>query len=191
MMAKIAKFENLMAKSATIVKAKLAVNDLNRHHYQNYNLTLAQHPSETTQRFMLRVLAFALNASDTLSFTKGLCADDEPELWQKNLSDEIQLWIELGLPDEKRIKKACTQAKQAILYAYGENNQQIWWQKMQSSAAKFNNLQIVSIAYTQSQALANLFARNLDLTFTIEDNQVWVSSEQENCEINLTNLNSG
>lgn len=65
---------------------------------------------------MVRVLAFALNASDSLQFTRGLSTDDEPELWQKSLSDEIELWIEVGQPDESRLRKACNRAARVRVY---------------------------------------------------------------------------
>ena len=108
-----------MALSATICKADLNIVDMDRHYYQQHSLTVAQHPSENDERLMIRLLAFALHADEFLSFTKGLSTDDEPDLWQKSLSGEIELWIELGLPSEKRLKKACGRAQQVILYTYG------------------------------------------------------------------------
>ena len=99
-----------MALSATICKADLNIVDMDRHYYQQHSLTVAQHPSENDERLMIRLLAFALHADEFLSFTKGLSTDDEPDLWQKSLSGEIELWIELGLPSEKRLKKACGRA---------------------------------------------------------------------------------
>ena len=108
-----------MALKSTIIKAQLSLSDMDRHLYQDFNLTLAQHPSENDQRLMVRLLAYALNACDGLEFTKGLSADDEPEVWHKNYSEEIELWIELGLPDEKLIRKACGRAKRVIVYCYG------------------------------------------------------------------------
>lgn len=105
-----------MALKATIFKAEISISDMDRHYYQEHPLTIAQHPSETNERMMVRLLAFALNADERLEFTKGLSADDEPELWNKNYSDEIELWIELGQPDEKRIRKACGRSRQVIIY---------------------------------------------------------------------------
>lgn len=108
-----------MAPKATVYKAQLQIADMDRGYYHDHNLTLAQHPSETDARMMLRLLAFALNASDSLQFSKGLCVDDEPELWQKSLSDEIELWVEFGQSDEKWVRKACGRSKQVQLFAYG------------------------------------------------------------------------
>ncbi|WP_462156756.1 YaeQ family protein [Pseudoalteromonas sp. GB56] len=177
-----------MALKATIIKARLNISDMNRHHYQEYPMTVAQHPSETEQRLMIRLLAFALNASEELQFTKGLCAEDEPELWVRELDDSISLWIDLGLPEEKRIKKACTQAKHVILYTYGENNQSVWWQKNQQKLSQFKNLTIISLAYEETQQLAAMASRSVDLTITIEDNEVWVSNNEQTLQITLTSL---
>src|SRR6478609_7781043 len=107
-----------MALNATIIKAELHVADMDRHYYQQHNLTLAQHPSETDERLMVRLLVFALYASEFLTFTKGLSSEDEPDLWQKSLTGDIELWIELGLPSDKRIRKACGRAQQVIIYSY-------------------------------------------------------------------------
>ena len=100
-----------MALKATIFKVDISISDMDRHYYADHNLTIARHPSENDERMMLRVLAFILNASETLSFTKGLSEVDDPDLWQKNLHGDIERWIELGQPSEQRIKKGCNQSQ--------------------------------------------------------------------------------
>ncbi len=104
-----------MALKATIYKATVNVADLDRNQFLDASLTLARHPSETQERMMLRLLAWLKYADERLQFTRGLCADDEPEAWLRNDHLGIDLWIELGLPDERRIKKACTQAAEVAL----------------------------------------------------------------------------
>jgi len=104
-----------MAIGSTINKVSLNVADMDRHYYGQHELTLAVHPSETDQRFIVRVIAFALNAHEELVFTKGLGADDEPEIWQKSLSGEIELWMDFGQVDEKRIRRACGRSKRVIV----------------------------------------------------------------------------
>lgn len=172
-----------MALKATINKVSLNLSDMDKHLYQDFNFTIAQHPSETDQRMMLRILAFALNASEQLEFTKGLCADDEPELWQKSLSDEIELWIELGLPDEKRLKKASNKSQRVILYTYGEGDQAVWLDKNKNKLFNYNNLACVSISYEQSQQLAQLAARSMRFSVTIQDGQVWFNSDDHSVVI--------
>ena len=104
-----------MALKATIYKATVNVADLDRNQFLDASLTLARHPSETQERMMLRLLAWLKYADERLQFTRGLCADDEPEAWLRNDHLGIDLWIELGLPDERRIKKACTQAAEVAI----------------------------------------------------------------------------
>lgn len=129
-----------MALKATIYKATVNVADLDRNQFLDASLTLARHPSETQERMMLRLLAWLKYADERLQFTRGLCADDEPEAWLRNDHLGIDLWIELGLPDERRIKKACTQAAEVALFTYNSRAAQIWWQQNQSKCAQFANL---------------------------------------------------
>lgn len=115
-----------MALKATIFKAEIQVADMDRHHYADYSLTLARHPSETDERMMVRLLAFALFADPALAFGKGLCVDDEPDLWQKDLTGTIERWIDVGQPDEKWTRKACGRAREVVLVAYGRALE-VWW----------------------------------------------------------------
>lgn len=166
-----------MAINATIIKTQLQLADMDKHIYQDFNLTLAQHPSENAQRLMIRILAFALNASDDLTFTKGLCADDEPELWQRSLTDEIELWIELGTPDEKRLKKACSKSQHVMLYTYGGGTADVWWQQQESKLQSMSKLRVFNLPAAQTQELAQLLQKNMSLQFSIQDGEVMVSSE--------------
>jgi uncharacterized protein YaeQ len=173
-----------MALKATVFKLNLEVADMRRHLYQSYPLTIAQHPSETSRRTMLRLLAFAVNASDSLQFTRGLCVDDEPELWQKSLAGDIELWIELGLPDEKRLKKASRRANRVVLYAYGSAFS-VWWPENRAKLALLNNLDVFYLQETASQSLADLLERNMQLHCSIDDEQIWLSSQSRNIMIEL------
>ncbi|WP_417518918.1 YaeQ family protein [Marinobacter sp.] len=166
-----------MALKATIFKATLNIADMDRHYYADHQLTIAQHPSENDERMMIRLLAFALNASEELEFTKGLSTDDEPELWRKSLSDEIELWIELGLPDESRLRKACNRSRQVILYAYGARAVPVWMEKHQNKLSRFNNLTIISLPDESTEALARLAERNMNYQVTIQDGEVSFSNE--------------
>lgn len=177
-----------MALKATIFKADIQISDMDRHYYAGHELTIARHPSETDERMMLRVLAFALYAHEQLSFTKGLSTDDEPDLWQKSLSDEIELWIDLGQPDEKRIRKAAGKSKQVILITYGGNSAQVWWDQNQDKFDRFNNLSILNIDETASKALTELTDRNMQLQCTIQDGQIWLGNETTTVEITPSRL---
>ncbi|CAE1149257.1 YaeQ family protein [Serratia sp. Tan611] len=172
-----------MALKATIYKATVNIADMDRHFYHDAALTLAQHPSETEQRMMLRLLAWICHADERLTFTKGLSADDEPELWQRNDHNGLELWIELGLPDEKRLKKACNQSPCVVLYAYGERAAQVWWQSMQSKVAAYRNLSIRFLNDEQLTRLAALANRNMTLQATLQEGTIWLSDAQSSLEI--------
>jgi len=168
-----------MAQNSTVFKAHLQIADMDRHYYADHAITLALHPSETEERMMLRLLAFALYASDRLEFTKGLYADDEPDLWLKSYSDEIELWIDLGLPSDKRIRKACNRAKAVTLICYGSDQAvEPWLHSIHAERTRHRNLEIIRIPADQSKALAELAERGMHLQVNIQDGQVWFSSQQ-------------
>lgn len=166
-----------MALKATIFKAELAIADMDRHYYETHQLTLARHPSENDERMMLRLVAFALNASNQLQFTKGLSTDDEPDLWQKSLSDEIELWIDLGQPSDKRIRQACGKAKQVKIYTYGGNTADAWWQQAGKICKRHNNLHVINIDVEASTQLAALTERTMQLQVNIQDGELLISSQ--------------
>ncbi|TDT41700.1 uncharacterized protein YaeQ [Halospina denitrificans] len=166
-----------MALKATICKAALTIADMDRQYYGDHSLTLAQHPSENDERLMVRLLAFALNASETLEFTRGLSTDDEPELWDRNLTGEIDLWIELGLPDEDRIRKACNRARRVRVYAYGGRIVDVWWQKLHGKLGRYDNLEVINLPRDGTQALADMADKGMALQCTIQEGQVGVGNE--------------
>lgn len=174
-----------MALKSTILKCELQIADMNRAYYATHALTIARHPSETEERMMVRILAFALNANDELTFTKGLSTDDEPALWQKTLSGEIELWIDLGQMDEKRIRKACGRASQVIVYTYNRRSADVWWQQNVSKLDRLKNLSVVHLAADISQTLAQLAQKSMKLQCTIQDDQVWFGNADESFQVSL------
>ena len=172
-----------MALKATIFKANLQIADMDRHHYQDYNLTVARHPSENDERMMMRILAYAVNADENLQFTKGLSTDDEPDLWLKDLTGDVQLWIEVGLPDERRIRKACHQSRQVIIYTYGDRAAPVWREQNASVLKRFSNLKIIFIGGEQLTALAGMTERSMNLQCSIQDKQLMFTSEKGAADI--------
>src|SRR5690554_3628858 len=158
-----------MALRATIFKLELHVADMDRGYYGSHVLTLARHPSETDERMMLRVLAFALYADEGLAFTRGLSTTDEPALWQKDLTGSILNWIELGHPDERRLLQASGKSRHVVALCYGGHASRVWWQGVQTGLARVPNLSVLSVAPTQVQALAGLSQRSMTLHVTIQE----------------------
>lgn len=179
-----------MALNATIFKADLQIADMDRHYYNSHALTIARHPSETDERMMVRVLAFARHAHEALSFAKGLSDNDEPDIWQKDLTGAIDLWIEVGLPEEKRILKACGRAGQVVLYTYGGHGASIWWNQISSKLARLKNLTVINVAPATTQALANMAQRSMQLQCTVEDGDVWLGGDDGTVQVEMSILMS-
>jgi uncharacterized protein YaeQ len=164
-----------MALKSTIFKATLGVADLDRPYYGDHTLTLARHPSETDERLMVRLLAFALFADDRLEFGRGLSTEDEPALWLRDYSGSIRLWIEVGLPDERTLRKAAGRADAVAVLAYGGRAVDVWWSKEGAALARLAKLRVLALSAEQSGALAALAGRNMQLQCTIQDGQIWLS----------------
>ncbi len=158
-----------MALKSTIYKFNTQVNNFDTDHYQHYSLSIALHPSEKVERMLLRWVAFCLFANERLSFTKGLSTDDEPDLWQKSLSDEIELWIELGLPDEKRLKKGLNRSQQCVVFAYGGQKVESWFEQVQRSKLDLARLQVYQVDTNLFTDIASELDRNVIADCTIQD----------------------
>jgi uncharacterized protein YaeQ len=172
-----------MALTATLYKAGLAIADIDRHYYADHTLTLARHPSETEERLMVRLFAFACHASDSLHFSRGLSSEDEPALWAHRLNGEIDLWLEVGQPDERRLRRACHRAAQVVVYSYGSRAADLWWQRSASDLAGLGNLAIWQLETSQSQALAALAARSMQLQFTRQEGECVITNGQQSLTI--------
>ena len=172
-----------MAIKATVFKAHLQIADMDRHYYQDHALTLAQHPSETDERMMVRLLAFALNADDYLEFGQGMTDDDEADLWQRDLTGAIEVWIDVGLPDERLIRKACGRANQVVVYCYGGRTAEMWFAQNKSQFERQKNLTVINLTPESTAALAGLTQRTMQLQCTIQDGQVWLSDGVQSVEI--------
>ena len=168
-----------MALKATVYKADLQVSDMDRHYYAAHVLTLAQHPSETDQRLMARLVAFVLFAHERLEFGRGLSEDEDPDLWQRSYTGEIELWIELGQPDESRLRKASGRARQVAVVCYSGNGAEIWWNKNAMALARLKNLTVLDLDPVAIEAATRLLQRGMKLTAMIQDGELQLLSDNE------------
>lgn len=175
-----------MALKPTILKMNINVSNLDQDVYETIPLTIAQHPSETTERMVTRVLAYVLNNQEFLSFTKGLSEADDPDIWAKNYSDEFLLWIDVGEPGFERMKKASRQAQKTKVYTFNTKSN-VWWKQSQKDF-KTINAEVYQFEFEQIQALAALVERTMDFSITITDNIFYIATDKGSCEVNLTAL---
>ncbi len=164
-----------MALKSTIYKADLQISNMDSNYYAAHSLTLAKHPSETDERLMVRLIAFALFGSDSLGFGKVLSDDEEPALWQKDLTGAIELWIEVGLPDERILRKASGRSNQVALLMYGGRSADIWWDQNSKALLKLENLTVINLPETEE--LANAATRNMNISCTMQDNEMLVTHD--------------
>ncbi len=179
-----------MALKSTICKVELAVADVDRGYYRDHSLTVARHPSETDERMMVRVLAFALHADEALEFGRGLSAEDEPDLWRRDLTGAIERWIEVGLPDERKVRKACGRARSVDILAYGGRAVALWWQAVREKLDRQDSLTVTELPTEASRALAQLAGRSMRLQVTIQEAHVLVVDGSTSLSLDLRDLKS-
>ncbi|QOY51989.1 YaeQ family protein [Candidatus Sulfurimonas baltica] len=170
-----------MAAKATIYKAALNIADMDRNYYAEHNFTLAKHPSENDLRLMVRLSAFVFNADESLVFCKGISQDDEPDLWQRSLDGEIKLWIDLGQPDEKRIKKACGRSEKVILYTYQDGAALAWWKQAEKALKRFKNLSVIYLSIDGD--IEQLVERTISLQCNMSDGELSLIGEESSVTI--------
>lgn len=173
-----------MALKSTVCKAEVTISDLDRRHFETHSLTVARHPSETDERMMVRVLAFAMDADESLEFGPGLSSEDEPDLVRRDLTGAIQLWIDVGLPDEREIRKACGRARQVKVYTYGRGAP-VWWSQNEAALARLDNLRVLEVPMEASQTLARWAERNMALDCTIQEGHAYLARGDDSLELSL------
>jgi uncharacterized protein YaeQ len=167
-----------MALKSTIYKAELQIADMDRHYYGDHALTIARHPSETDERMMVRVAAFGLFADERLEFCKGLSDTDEPDLWLKDLTGQIETWIEVGQPDERRISKASGRSERVIVIAYAGRTADIWWQGVKGKVERLQNVTVWTLEDGVAEALGRLAERTMRLQLMVQDHEASLGSER-------------
>jgi uncharacterized protein YaeQ len=176
-----------VAQKATVCKAELQIADIDRSLYADHLVTLARHPSETDERMMIRLLAFALNvpADDrggALEFAKGMWDPEEAELWQKDLTGRLLHWIEVGQPEERRLVKASNRADKVTVYAFS-HGAPVWWAGLGSRVARGGNVDAWLIPSEQSRELAALAGRSMKLQINRQDGIVHIADAEHSIEI--------
>jgi uncharacterized protein YaeQ len=179
-----------MASNATIFKVALQIADVDRNYYQDHALTIARHPSETDERMMVRLLAWVRHAHEALAFGRGLSSEEEPALWQKDLTGNIELWIDVGQPDERDLRRACGRARRVVVYTYGGRGVDLWWAQNRARLERLENLAVMNLPPESSRALARLAQRSMQLQCTLQEGQAWIGNADETVPVELAALKS-
>jgi uncharacterized protein YaeQ len=164
-----------MALKPTIYKAQVELADSDRNCFETLSLTLAKHPSETQERMAVRLLAYCLNSARGLDFTKGISTADEPDLWQHSDSGEITHWIEVGQPEEPRLRKACGRARKVSVYAFAKSVA-TWWKLNGEAIAGLPRLQVWQFDWTEVEAVAAMLERTMQLNISIVGGMIYLDN---------------
>jgi uncharacterized protein YaeQ len=174
-----------MAQKSTIFKAEVSIADIDRGYYRDHVLRIARHPSETDERMMVRLLAFALHADDALEFGRGISTEDEPDLWRRDLTGAIAQWIDVGLPDEREVRKACGRSAEVHVLAYGGRAVDLWWEGAREKLERQDRLAVSDVPIEASRALAQLAGRSMRLQVTIQERHVFVADGATSVPVEL------
>ena len=172
-----------MATKSTVYKAELEISDIDRGYYATHTLTLAQHPSETNRRLMARLIAFVLFADERLEFGRGLSNEEDPDLWRRDYTGNIESWIELGQPDESSVRRACGRAQQVILVNYSGNSAEVWWTKNESSLARSKNLTVIDLDSSDVESATRFLQRTMRLQVMIQEGCCQLMCDNETVDV--------
>ena len=178
-----------MALKPTIYKAQIELADSDRNHFDSLALTLAKHPSETLERMAARLLAYCLNATRGLEFTRGLSSTDEPDLWQHSDSGEVEHWIEVGQPEEPRLRKASGRARKVSVYTFGKSSD-TWWKINGEAIGALPRVDVWQFAWPEIQAAADLLARTVQLNLSIVGGVMYLDNGSKSCSVEPLALHS-
>jgi uncharacterized protein YaeQ len=185
-----------MALKSTVYKANVQIADIDHSYYADHNLTLARHPSETDERMMVRLVALVLQAhlvkdlcggDATIAFGAGLANVDEPDVWLRDYTERIRLWVEVGQPDERTIARACGRADAVQVYCY-HHAAVVWWKGIQRELLRHKNLTVFQLPADSSAALASMAARNMNLQATIQDGELSITDNEKQATMTLLQL---
>lgn len=177
-----------MALSATIYKFHIHLSDFDRSYFNSVQLTVALHPSEKVERMLARVIAYCLHASEDLEFTKGLSTPETPDLWQRNLHGEVTTWIDVGEPSEEKIRKATRLAKAVWVYSFNSKSA-VWWRQSAKAFARLS-AQVRQLDYEQLVAFASKVGRTMELSVSITDQQLTLTTDSDSVEFTVRPLTS-
>ncbi|BCR03219.1 hypothetical protein DESUT3_02880 [Desulfuromonas versatilis] len=173
-----------MALPATVYRAAIELANVDANHYEKLQFTVARHPSETAERLVARVLAYALWHEEGLAFTKGICAGDEPDLWSKEPDGRVRLWIEVGLPDPERLRKASRHAGQVVLLAYGAGRPR-WEAAHLGRLAGAANIRVFALEEVFLKQVVACLERSIVWSLTVTEGSLFLTAGETSLETAL------
>jgi len=167
-----------MALPATIHRVAIELSDVDQNRYASISTTAARHPSETAERLIARLIAYALSYDEDIAFTRGICEADEPDLWIKSLDGRLLDWIEVGLPEAKRLAKASNHCERVTLFAYGDAFDR-WLAASRTQLAAIKNFRLYYLSEDLIAPLVAQLTRSVEWQFTNSDKTLYITAGDE------------
>jgi uncharacterized protein YaeQ len=163
-----------VALTATIYNFEIDLADGDRGVYETLALRVARHPSESEEYLVARVLAYCLEFTEGISFSKGLCEPDESAITVRDLTGRIQSWIEIGTPDAARLHKASKAAPRVVVYTHKDPAQ--WLRTLTGERIhKAEALEIYALDRALVAALTDRLDRRVAFALSVNDRELYVS----------------
>jgi uncharacterized protein YaeQ len=176
-----------MAQKATIHRINIDLSDTDRHVYEKIAMSVARADSETPHRLLARLLGYCLCYEEHITFTQGVCAGDEPDAWVVESGGRVKLWLEVGLPEVKRLVKASRHCRRVVLLAYGKKLME--WQR--DELGELEGAENVTIAAFDLAFLEKLVAkldRTINWSLTISGGTLYLTWDKDHFETTLTHV---
>ncbi len=180
---------SLMALKAKIFKAQVNLSLCEKGIYENIQLTLARHPSETDKRLMARLMAYCFCYQSELAFCKGLSASDEPDIEAMALNGSRLCWVDVGLPKGDRLVKASHKAQRVVAMLYdGDNSLLPWLQKWQAEIVARDNIELYLLPEKILEELAANLGRQIQWQFTESGGEYFLNDGEQDYQFNLLSV---
>lgn len=168
-----------MALGATIYNFEVELSDTDRHVYESLALRVARHPSESEEYLVTRVLAYLLEFTEGIDFSRGVSEPDEPAVAVRDLTGAIRTWIDIGTPDAARLHKASKSAGRVVVYTHKDPAQFL----RQLEGERIHNadtLELYAVDRALVSALAARLERRVAFSLSITDRELYVSIGADN-----------
>lgn len=167
-----------MALGATMYVFNVELADSDRGVYETLEIRAAQHPSEAPDYLLTRVLAYCLEYTDGIAFSKGLSDPDEPTVFVRDLTGALQLWVEIGTPGAERLHRASKAAPRVVIYCH--KDAQLLAKKL--AAEKIHRIEALELYALDPAWLAQLvqkLARRMAFTLTVAERHLYLTVDEE------------
>ena len=163
-----------MALTATIYNFGIELADSDRKVYESLALRVARHPSESEEYLLTRVLAYALEFTEGIEFSRGLSEPDEPAISVRDLTGAIRSWIDIGTPDAGRLHKACKTAPRVAVYTH-KDPAQLVSRLAGERIHRVELLELYAVDRSLIGALAARLERRMTFSLSVNDRDLYLS----------------